>query len=122
LIQSFVFRTKNIITANRTLKSSGMAELGYAAIVHPINLGSNFGIDRKIFLILSLSHLNSKIKRSVMHTSVLLELYNKVQNSSQRKTLYINFIYVSFGYYTGLNSVPFKVLSPILSSISILIS
>jgi hypothetical protein len=38
-----------------------MAELANALVIHSKHLGSNLGIDRKYFLILLVSHMNSNL-------------------------------------------------------------
>jgi hypothetical protein len=44
------------------VKSSGVAELANASVVHPRDLGSNLSKDRKYFLNLLVSYLNSNLK------------------------------------------------------------
>jgi hypothetical protein len=41
------------------LRSSGMAELANASVVHSRDLGSNLSTDRKYLIIMFVSHLNS---------------------------------------------------------------
>jgi hypothetical protein len=38
-----------------------MAKLADASVVHPKDPGTNFGTDRKYFIILFVSHLNSNL-------------------------------------------------------------
>ncbi len=42
-------------------KSGDVVELANESVVHPRDLGSNLGIDRKYFLILFVLHLNSSL-------------------------------------------------------------
>jgi hypothetical protein len=41
--------------------TGGIGELANASVVHPTELSSNLGIDRKYFLILFVWHLNSNV-------------------------------------------------------------
>ncbi len=46
---------------SKVLNSIGMAELANESVVHPRDPGSNLGTDRKYFLNLFVSHLNSNM-------------------------------------------------------------
>jgi hypothetical protein len=46
----------------RSFENNSMAELANASVVRPRDPGSNLGVDRKYFLQILLSHLNSNLK------------------------------------------------------------